>query len=890
MKKRGQGLFFLLCVVLILNFISASFEIGEPNHSIDKMYGPGNTLRGWINISLDEEPSNSFFESSGGDIITLLKLLEGDSNFDYDCDISGCNWNYEATNEENEKIIDLEEGGFALVGFKIPSGIVEKITSFSVGILSDAAESEGPQLSIDIRNNGEEEWKAHKASTNFGAVRKGCYVSPEGKTGVINRVFCERIELPASPRVVIGANLIQAEGVTEDVEFQMSIGTFDEVEGKCDITASESKDYECIAKDGQKDFMIHEPKNYSVCIQTKATTDEDDDKYKINYEESQPCGFSGSFSGEYSFDFDVFAKPGMYDAVGSFTLDNAELSASGSEIDDVEEYIWDHLSDNYNANCTNGCIIPLRINAIVAQRITISNPSLTYKAGISPTLENLYDLTETAPKITADMQKLKIDAGEFKVPDAYDTYLISLFDFNGDKIFDEEISVEKVPIINRLLPMETAVNFSTHFKIFVSSEKNLTSYKWEFDDGTNMTTTKDEVTHTYKEMGQYDLKVTVTDIDGRLSSEIFNVTVGSAEIVVGRILEEKKTSFEQIKAQLENMSSFEKGLVENILQLNNTEVELSKLVALSASASTEEDYRTILEGLLKIDLPLEIFPSTSKSSSIFYPEKSSINPEVLADIAGDSYDSSKKNAYIDAVLAWNMENVDINLIYNETTAAYATHNEPLLNVFEIDVTKKTGAEGDPYIILKNMTGLTFDGLALIDEKSGYVYFQLIGQSKKFVFATTENVDFIDLPLFVAPAISELSLSDFTWSPLGDGGKLKRWALFALIVVLLIIIGIIFWVVLQTWYRRKYEDYLFKNKNNLFNLLNWIENAKKRGLNEGEIKNTLKKKGWTSEQLRYATRKHAGKRTGMAEISRKRKKNALQGAVALQKKIPKKQKT
>ncbi len=893
MKKRGGVLFFLLCMVLIVSFISAiaTYTFGEPTHSIDKEYGPGSFLRGWINISFDDEPSDSWFESPLiGDIAILSVLLAGDPDFDHDCDPVGCSWNYDAENDEEEKIIDLEAGESVLVGFKIPSGEVTVITGFSMDILSDAGESEGPQLSIDILNNGEEEWGVYKASANYGEAQQGCYGSPEKPPiGVINDPYCERIELPPSPRVKIGANLIQEE--VEAVEFEMSIESFDGESGECDIIATEDKDYECTAMDGAKIFVITEGKNYSVCIKTKERTDDDNNKYKINYEESEPCGFVGGvrdFSGEYNFDFDIFAKPGKYDAVGSFTLDNEELGNSGSEIDDVEDYILDYLEDNYDKDCTGGCIIPIRINSIVAQRITISNPSLTYRAGIEPTLEKLYNLTETAPKITAEMQKLKIDAGKFRVPDEYDEYTISL-EFEGEEIFEEEISVEKVPIINRLLPMETAAGFPTPFKVFVSSEKNLTFYKWEFGDGENITTSIDKVTHTYDSIKNYDLKVTVTDVDGRRASETFNVTVDSAREVIEKVLGEKQVSIEQIKAQLGNMSSFERGLVEDILKINDTEIELNRLETLHAGASTEAEYQIILESLLEIDLPIEIFPSTSKSSSIFYPEESSINPEVLAEIAGEGYDSSKEDSYIDAILAWNIENVDITLIYNETTAAYKTSNEPLLNVFEIDVTKKAGAEGDPYIVLKNMSGLSFDGPALTDEESGYVYIQLIQESMKIVFATTEDVDFINLPLFVSPAISELSLSDFGWSPLDDGGKLKRWVLFALVIVLLIILGTIFWVVLQTWYRKKYEDYLFKNKNNLFNLLTWIENAKKRELKENEIRAKLKKQGWSSEQLRYAMRKHAGKSTGMAKISRKRKKNALQGAVALQKKIPGQQK-
>jgi hypothetical protein len=85
------------------------------------------------------------------------------------------------------------------------------------------------------------------------------------------------------------------------------------------------------------------------------------------------------------------------------------------------------------------------------------------------------------------------------------------------------------------------------------------------------------------------------------------------------------------------------------------------------------------------------------------------------------------------------------------------------------------------------------------------------------------------------------------------------------MLLLIIIGIVFWAVLHTWYKKKYEDYLFKNKNNLYNLFTWIENSKKKGLSEGKLKSQLRKAGWNSEQLRYVLRKYSGKKTGMPNI-------------------------
>jgi hypothetical protein len=272
---------------------------------------------------------------------------------------------------------------------------------------------------------------------------------------------------------------------------------------------------------------------------------------------------------------------------------------------------------------------------------------------------------------------------------------------------------------------------------------------------------------------------------------------------------------------------------------------------------------------------------------MFYPKKENIDVDVLTDIAGGSYESSREEKYASAVLGWGVQNVDITLGYRKITASFENHDEPLLNTFEIDITKKSGSEGDPYVILKDMEGLTFAGDYSQQEKSGYFYFPLIQESKQIIFSTTEDVDFIDLPLFVSPEISQLSIVGFV-DPFDESGKLKKWILFSLIILLLIIVGMVFWIILHAWYKKKYENYLFKNKNNLYNLFTWIGNAKKRGLDEGKLRTQLGKAGWNSEQLRYAMRKYSGKKTGMPgpSFSEMRNKTREKKVVALGK-IPKK---
>jgi len=94
---------------------------------------------------------------------------------------------------------------------------------------------------------------------------------------------------------------------------------------------------------------------------------------------------------------------------------------------------------------------------------------------------------------------------------------------------------------------------------------------------------------------------------------------------------------------------------------------------------------------------------------------------------------------------------------------------------------------------------------------------------------------------------------------------NRWLFFILIIFFLCIISFVIYIIMQEWYKRKYETHLFKNRNNLYNLIKYIENAKKKNLTDNQIYSKLKKTGWKSEQINYALNKQSGKRTGMFEV-------------------------
>ena len=85
------------------------------------------------------------------------------------------------------------------------------------------------------------------------------------------------------------------------------------------------------------------------------------------------------------------------------------------------------------------------------------------------------------------------------------------------------------------------------------------------------------------------------------------------------------------------------------------------------------------------------------------------------------------------------------------------------------------------------------------------------------------------------------------------------------IVLVFVFALIIYTVLQIWYKRRYEGYLFKDGRQLYNLLMFVTNARARGMMDDRIAAELRAKGWSSERVNYIIKKSRGRMTGLPEI-------------------------
>jgi PKD repeat protein len=859
MVKIIKGIVFLILLAFFISF-SASATLGNPKDSIGSTYGPGDLITGAINISLNNEPTNSVLKDSYGEEINLFDLIKKASNagFFYVCNPALCISDYVASNEATSKTINLDENQTVLIGFNISrKNTLSDVTGFYLNLTSNNPETTKLPLIIDVLNDGQKEWTAYNPSNNFGNENFGCFQIATGTANVIQSQYCERIRLSKTPQVEIGAYVTHIGG-SGTVPFTMSIKRVDSGQSRsCEADATDTGRVSCSAQN----FPINQNGDYFVCIQTKNSVDAN--SYQINYEQNNPCGFTGTYESRYTYDFEIFARPKLYASGINFTFNNAELSKAGSPVTNIEQYIKSYIASAYNNNCSNDCIIPVSIYSGVAQQVTISGVSLTYLAGIATTTNKVYNIQETPAKINSNFQTLYIGEAGFHAPTDYgnSTFSISL---GTNELVSHNINVKEVPVIKSISPTTTGAEYPTKFTIQLNESSNITEYNWDFGDGGLQTTAINSVTYTYKTTGTYSMKVTLIDNKGMNSSKEFTITVEPVSEIIPTLMQNAETNIAHTEAMIQSFSASEQKAINSSLGIDKIEADMAELRQEISSANSDAQFEVILGKLMAMKIPQTVAKTAYSDGLSFYTIGNNIDLSEVKDIGGGDYDATKEEDYKKSVIAWDEANTATTMIYTEISADYGTYQEPFLKIFDVTVTNNGG---NAYLIIRNMNGILFDQDYSQQKKGDYYYIALDTAEKHVVFSTTDSVDFSNVPMFISPPISQLSLAE--WTPFTNEGALKKWILFSIIALIIIIVAVVAWILLRIWYKKKYETYLFKNRNNLYNLINFIQAEKNKGTKEKEISEKLKKAGWNGEQIRYALRKHAGKRTGMPELITKR---------------------
>lgn len=871
MKRENNLIVILLFAIFFLGVVEGKITVGNASNKIESIYGPEDTLKGWINISIEGENGGLELKDSKENSIKFLDLLrmnevQGESNFV--CEMANCSDKYSSDGVFSENEFNLTKGEEKTFGVSFTGQGVE-IEDVYFEIESDAAPSCNSQIEIVFGDLNIFTLKNPKPSSNDCKSSRsyGCFNVREEQTQefrlVDNQEYCQKIDVRSAPSVIAGA-WIRKESGNENVTFSIKTANYEEIPGATCTLHSSNLDSSGKEVGCKIDYAIEEPKDVILCV--KKSTGPGYVYIKGYPSEKNPCGFYTG-SGSYPTSaYRLFINGLEYATPGKINISEKETKSS------INLAFNEYLSKNYkNADCSSGCIIPITFIGKTDQRVKISGLNVEYRTAggpLSPKKE--FSKVKKVPSkfSTRGFVKLNIDLANFRVPKGIKKHELTFY-IGREELLKKEIEIQSVPIINAVTPTIAFSANPTTFKVGVTTfNSTISRYVWKFvNENISKTTTYENVTHTFNSTGKHLLEVEVVDSRGRSSKKTFEITVEKPEVIIGIEYNKTKSRQEFLNSQIKVYPTWIKERISELLGLKSVSSELESILRLNASAGDDIGKKNlVLSKLLNISLPSSVFVS-SKVNSSFVPSKEVINLDIIKEVASGSYETSKTSEYKEYIVANQLNNVEAIVDSKSISANYDEGVRHILGSYAIKFSRK-GGEDTQYIFIKKMGGLKFDSSMKASAASSgdYYYFRLDSGSIDVSFTTTENINFMQLPIFVSSSLAYIDLSDVPL-PEGEGptyGKINWW----LLIISLLILGIIALVVylfLQSWYKYRYEDYLFKGRNNMFNLIIFIEAQKKMNASDSEIFKKLRRAGWSREQINYVIRKYLGKRTGMIEI-------------------------
>lgn len=852
-----------MVLLTFVMFVSASFNIGNQSYSIQENYLEGSYLSGWLNISFEEMSTDSLFTDSFDNSITLQEILDLNENYDYVCDTSDCANSYVVSSKELTKSFTLNQGESKIIGFKLKNQI-QSINSFSMELQSNAPSSCDNQIGLDFFDDTTIEASNNKSSSIYCSTKYGgCYptenntiktnlsstkVSMGGgiTAGVIydpeeilltNTLLCQKIQLPEAPKIGLGAWIKESEAGNRKVVmklFDLQGNFIDE----CNLSKLEmgitGKRIACSI-----DFRIIQPKEYYVCVHTRGTSGE----YKTRgfIPENDSCGFIGPPPATATSAYDIFVQGLNFAPVGTLNIgNNIENNQTLPEM--IEQYIIEKYG---SLDCSEECLIPVKITSKKYQTITLSNVKLNYnKVGLGVLEEKyLYDFADVYPKINSSHQKLFLD----------NLFLISgigladyvLF-FENEEIINQEIQIESLEM--NVNPTVAAAEVPTTFKVVMYPSKTIKNYEWDFGDGQIKTTTKPVIEHTYTDIDNYNLVVTaIKNETNEEYTKIFNIEVKSPEAVIPEKIESLEANIENLKSELNNFDSYTKQRIAEFLDLDEKEKQLDELKVRFEQAEAEEEFVSIAKSLFALDIPdAMIINGLSEIKLNIKP--GNIDMNTLSQITNEEYGSSNEQNYINSILIWYEDNFKIRGSTKKVYFKYGDITEQGLTIFSLRFEKKGSFE--PYFIIEDIEGLNMDSNS--SEMSGNKYLQIESSMNNLKIDTTQDIEITDLAFFVSPELSELSIIDL--EKVEPTSIKKGWFIWVIIIV--IVVALFFaYIGIRNSYKNRIESKLFKNKSNLQKMIKYIDDEKNKGISDEFIRSKLRKAGWSVDQIKYAMKSH-----------------------------------
>jgi hypothetical protein len=833
--------------VCFIGNVFASVEVS--NYSVDSVYYSGERLRGDVEMIIDGESYDELLISNNGDAIELGVFLEESGNLK-DCFPADCSSSYSFSGESASKRFDITLIGKKYVGFVL-TGENVVLDKLNFTIESDFLESSRIPLNIDFFEN--RNWKFDRFSNSFLDKNWGCYNPALGSVGVeVGKSFyCEKISVKESGVLNVGAAVNLSGSGKLNITVYMD-GLF---KSKCSYDPRLNSS--CLASLGEGG--IFSAGDYDVCVNVEERTG-----YRI-YEESEGenCGFVYGSNVNLDKDYAIFAqgvKYANYSVLPSINFGDEKFVKDANDL----------LEERYNRDCSEGCVLPLVFSG-VAQNIRIYDIDLEYSSPEVQSVNSIYDLNVSAAKVYSEGE-YDLSALGFNVTRSMN-YIVSL---GSTPLFEKKLTVISLPVIVSVLPVNPPAGVDVKFYANIDFNKNASLvYNWDFGDGKSVSTKEPFIVHTYSDLENYILSLEVVANGNLTSSKSFDIQPISPIVAVNTDLNRRENALDGIVSSVENLSLWYEDKLLEFMKINFFKTELDKLDKERNESIDETDFVDIAKKLYALDIPQTV-SFNSYESPYLMTKAGDINVDLVKKVGGEGRGSS--NNYINSILNW--QNANIGASFDKREIEVLLWSGKSSNGFVAYSFKvKSISDVDSYFFVdRPLSSLHFRRDVGARGEGSYTIIDIDAGSEKVFEFYYEDSDLISF--FISPSLSSIIVQEdidtscnynLVCEPERNEttgtcrNDCKPVGMAVVYLVLALIFILVVYSVLQIWYKRNYEAYLFRDRKQLYNLLMFVTNARARGMKDGDIASALRKQGWSGERISYIIKKSNGERTGLYEI-------------------------
>ena len=859
-KKVWFGVLILL-ILAFLPIVNAGFNYA--NNNIAKSYSGGDKIKGKINISFQKEPVNSILNSNFEGEITLIELLKKNSFSevkDYNCSTINCASQYIAKNQIND--ISLEPGERKIFGFKLSGRDIE-IKSAKFSLSGNSAATCYGQFLIDTLDKNETYIQNYKyVGVPCGNRQYGCFdnsVENYDLATITSTPYCEKIKLVPAPAFQVGAKIKNSTQGSTNIKMQIYSNEWDEL-GKCNLPkhSQETEELKCIIN-----FSNINIKEYYICVSSDTSKD-----YRIRSEqEGEICGNSDIDFNNYARDYEIFADALQFDTPNIEINETTFNKISGKRF---AEYLDDYVSEKYDRACPiDGCIIPFEIIPEKMENLVISNAEIQYNAAGASGLSNskIYLVEKTDSTIDSKYLDIELEHSGIKIPLGSRERKLAL-SLGGKMILPEPLDIK----VSQSFEFDISQKFflvGIDYKIEAITTEKIIASSWKFGDEKITNSLSKKISHKYLEEKEYLMEVELTREDGVKSSRVFKVRAGDAKTSSKAIVEQYDARIKDINSQIKNYSACLSKEIEDVLNISQLIDSLKKIkesydyseMADSLNRTNEShNYSEMLISLLKLKIPYSISTSESAKSSLSVV-LGRINTDIIENISGEEFEEVDEEELRLRIINWTKENYDSEIKYDVISVYYEDKKEDIFTYFKIKLTPKNDEIEDSNLILNYPKEEIIFIKDYGETSSGDGTVITVPGNLEVEFLLPGKIELSELGIYVSPNINNLGV-------LGEIKKHveeSRFKSASWLIALVFFSTFVVYIILQEWYKRRYESYLFKNRDDLYNIVNFIYNSRIAKIEDRDIRKKLLGTNWSGERITYAFKKIDGRRTGMFEI-------------------------